>query len=169
MTKVTLGNCEFEVAEVEEKTLDAGKKRVTLKGNIPTKRINDLLNQIMRKPVSLQVGSKPKVEMSTKKYCHRETDSGFDYSVVLEPFDNKKDLDTQTLLSVEAAFGRVRMRALLSLLEEKGIIKPEEYEERFEAISHGEVESVIGNIMEIDVKTEHAHKHEHTHEHEHTE
>jgi len=162
---VTLGNLEFEVAEVEEKTLESGKKRITLKGNIPTKRLNDLLNQIMRKPVILHVAKKPKIEMTTKKYFQKETENGFAYSVTLEPFDKKKDLDTQTLLSIEAAFGRVRIRALLSLLEEKGIIKPEEYEERFEAISHREVESVIGNIMEMDVKTEHAHKHEPTHRH----
>jgi len=163
MIKVKLGNYEFQVSEVEEKTLESGKKRVTLKGNIPTKRLNDLLNQIMKKPVVLQIRKKPKMEMTTKKYSQKETENGFDYSVSLEPFDSKNDLDTQTLLSIEAAFGRVRMRALLDLLEEKGIIKPEEYEERFETISHREVESVIGNIMEIDVKTEHAHKHEHTH------
>lgn len=160
MTKVKLGILELEATEVDEQIPETGKKRVKLTGKIPLKQQNKLLNQLMKKPLSVQMEGGKEIEMTVKSFTYTETHDSLSFSISLEPFDIQTDLDTATLLAIEAVFGRIRIRSLLDLLEEKGIIKPEEYENRFESIAHRDAESVIGNIMDIKVHTKHT-KHAH--------
>jgi len=50
-------------------------------------------------------------------------------------------------LSMEVINGRVRMRALLELLEEKGILLPDEYESRGQAVWERDYEELAAELF----------------------
>jgi hypothetical protein len=171
MTQVRFGVLEFDAKEVGERTVE-GTKIVSVKAKIPMKQQNALLNQMMRKPVTLKVENMPELSVNTRQYVFTEEDDGLSFSLELHEFNPATDLDTLALLSVDSVFARIRVRALLEILEKKGITTPEEYEEVFEKYSHRDSEQIMSNIMEIGVrdntpkeKKKGAVSHHHHHDH----
>jgi hypothetical protein len=171
MTHVRFGVFEFDAQEVNEKTVD-GTRVVSVKAKIPMNQQNALLNQMMRKPISLKVENMSEFSVNTRQYVFTEEDDGLSFSLELHEFNPEKDLDTLALLSVDSVFARIRIRALLEILEKKGITTPEEYEEVFEKYSHRDSEQIMSNIMEIGVRDltpkerkRGAESHQHHHQH----
>ena len=155
MTRVTLGVLEFDAEEVSERRLEGDLRVIDVKSKIPMKQQNILLNQIMRKPVSLKIEGHPEIGVNTRQYVFKaEEDGWLSFSLELHEFQPKKDLDTLTLLSIDSVFSRIRIRALLEILEKKGILDVNEYEEVFEKYSHRDSEDIMSNIMEIGVRDE---------------
>ncbi len=171
MTKVKLGVLEFD-AESLESRLDDGVRVISMTSKIPMKQQNALLNQMMRKPVSLQIEDQPSVDVNTRQYIFKRDEGELSFTIEVHEFQQEKDLDTLALLSIDSVFARIRVRALLEILEKKGVTDAHEYEEVFEKYSHRDSEEIMSNIFEIGVRdqtpkeskkgiTHHHHHHHH--------
>jgi predicted transcriptional regulator len=154
MSKVKLGILQFDSESITDKHLENGVRVITIKGKVPMKQQNILLNQMMKKPVLLRIEDQSEMNVNARQYIFKEEDDELSFTLELHEFQPEKDLDTLTLLSIDSIFARLRIRSLLNILEKKGIIDPHEYEEVFEQHSHRDSEDVMSNIMEIGVRDE---------------